>query len=297
MVAVDVVRRRLGALGIEPAAVLGVSMRDEVAVVELPEGELAFVAVNEAGRVRLVRERAVLGVLRGRVSFGVPEVVRVAEDADRRRAVAGAILGQDELFAGLAREPSRSRTLGRGVGRLIAELHGVEASALVDVLPARVSWPEPTPWILERLPDVVEDPGLQRAIAEALAIFDAFEAPPSDHVLVHTDVGLHNLALDPDTWAIHGIFDFAGAAIADRHWDLRHLCWPHDELATLHHAIEAYADATGIALDHDRVLLYNAATAFTYLAFRHGVAPEVRWCGRTLAEDLAWTRWALGNVA
>lgn len=291
------VRRRVASLGVDPACVGGVSMRDEIAVVELPKGELAFVAVSEAGRRRLVRERAVLGVLRGRVSFGVPEVVCVGDDADRRRAVAGAILGHDELFGGLAREPSRSRTLGRGVGGLIAELHGVDPSALVDVLPARVSWPEPTPWIVERLPDVVEDPGLWRAIAEALAIFDAFEAPSSDRVLVHTDVGLHNLALDRETWAIHGIFDFDGAAIADRHWDLRHLCWPHDELATLHHAVEAYGDASGVALDRDRVLLYNAATAFTYLAFRRGVAPEARWCGRTLAEDLAWTRWALGNVA
>src|SRR5688500_15448925 len=127
-------------------------MRDESAVVELPEGELGCGALSEGGRQRLVRERAVLGVLRGRVSFGVPEVVRVAVDADRRRAVAGAILGQDELFAGLAREPSRSRTLGRGVGELIAELHGVDPSAISDVLPERVSWPEPTPWIRERLP-------------------------------------------------------------------------------------------------------------------------------------------------
>jgi hypothetical protein len=115
-------------------------------------------------------------------------------------------------------------------------------------------------------------------------------------VFVHSDVGLHNLGLDRETWAIHGIFDFDGAAIDDRHWDFRHLCWAPDDLATLARAMDAYAGATGANLDRDRILLYNAATAFTYLAYRRGVDPDVRWCGRTLAEDLEWTRWALDNL-
>jgi aminoglycoside phosphotransferase len=293
-------RQRIADLGVEPADVLGVETRDEIGLVRLRGDRLAFVAVSQAGRQRLVRERAVLAALRGRVPFGVPDVVRVSDDgvADLRRAVVGTILSVDELFAGLARERERSRTLGRGIGELIAALHrAVEPEALADVVLDRVSWPEPTSWILERLPDVVDDPGLHRAIADALATFDAFMPPLSDRVLVHTDVGLHNLALDRDSWAIHGIFDFGEAALGDRHWDLRHLCWPHDRLATLHHTIDAYEAATGVALDRDRALLYNAATAFSYLAFRRGVAPEARWCGRTLAEDLAWTRWALANVS
>jgi aminoglycoside phosphotransferase len=292
--------QRIAELGVAPGDVLGVETRDEIALVRLRGDRLAFVAVSEVGRRRLVRERAVLAALRGRVSFGIPEVARVSDDglADLRQAIAGTILSTDELFAGLARAPERSRTLGRGVGRLVAELHDVAvANALADVLPQRVSWPEPTPWILERLPEVVADVGLQREIADALVLFDAFTPAPSDRVLVHTDVGLHNLALDRDTWAIRGIFDFGEAALADRHWDLRHLCWAQDQLATLDHALEAYRDATSITLDRDRILLYNAATAFTYLASRHGISPETRWCGRTLDKDLGWTRWALANVA
>jgi aminoglycoside phosphotransferase (APT) family kinase protein len=290
------IRRRLAALGVESDDAVTADVRDDVVIVPLGD-RFAFLAIGDDGLRRLVRERAVLVALHGRVSFDVPEVLRVADDgrADLRRGVIGTILGPDEMFAGL--DAGRSRILGDGIGRLAAELHrAVDPDAMAGVLPDRPSWPEPTPWILERIPDVVDDPPLCREIADALAIFDAFVPPASDRVLVHTDVGLHNLVVDPRTWAVRGIFDFEGAAIADRHWDFRHLCWTHDRLATLDHAIAAYASGTRVELDRDRILLYNAATAFTYLAFRRGVPPAVRWCGRTLAEDLGWTRWALTNV-
>jgi hypothetical protein len=44
------------------------------------------------------------------------------------------------------------------------------------------------------------------------------------------------------------------------------------------------------------VILYNAASAITFLAYRAGTAPDERSCGRTLAQDLAWTRQAVARV-
>jgi aminoglycoside phosphotransferase (APT) family kinase protein len=44
-----------------------------------------------------------------------------------------------------------------------------------------------------------------------------------DRALVHGDLGLHNLALDPETDAVNGVFDYDGAAWADRHHDFRYL--------------------------------------------------------------------------
>jgi hypothetical protein len=44
------------------------------------------------------------------------------------------------------------------------------------------------------------------------------------------------------------------------------------------------------------VLLYNAACAVTFLAFRAGIAPDTRWCGRTLAEDVRWSQHAIANA-
>jgi hypothetical protein len=43
----------------------------------------------------------------------------------------------------------------------------------------------------------------------------------------------------------------------------------------------------------DRIRLYNAACAITFLAFRVDVPPEQKSCGRTLAQDLRWVRAAL----
>jgi hypothetical protein len=55
----------------------------------------------------------------------------------------------------------------------------------------------------------------------------------------------------------------------------------------------AYEPVVGVVLSTERVLLYNAACAVTFLAYRAGTGPEERSCGRTLAEDLRWTRAAL----
>jgi len=45
-----------------------------------------------------------------------------------------------------------------------------------------------------------------------------------------------------------------------------------------------------------RILLYNAACAFSFLAHRAGTAQDAVCCGRTLAQDLAWTRQAVARV-
>ena len=61
-------------------------------------------------------------------------------------------------------------------------------------------------------------------------------------------------------------------------------------------ALTVYEPATGRTLDRDRIRLYNAACAITFLAFRSGTPPEQKSCGRTLAEDLCWVRMALSKL-
>jgi hypothetical protein len=58
-------------------------------------------------------------------------------------------------------------------------------------------------------------------------------------------------------------------------------------------AIRTYEPAVGRTLDRDRIQLYNAVCAISYLAFRVGTPPEQKSCGRTLAEDVQWVRAAL----
>lgn len=110
-------------------------------------------------------------------------------------------------------------------------------------------------------------------------------------------VGLHNLAFDPETDTVNGIFDYDGAVWADRHHDFRYLLFDVSREDMLDAALAVYEPATGRKLDRGRIRLYNAACAISYLAFRSGTRPDQKSCGRTLAEDLRWVRTALSKIA
>ena len=62
-------------------------------------------------------------------------------------------------------------------------------------------------------------------------------------------------------------------------------------------ALAVYQPALGRTLSRDRIWLYNAVCAASFLASRRGVPAEERWCGRTLAEDLRWVRDALTQAS
>jgi aminoglycoside phosphotransferase (APT) family kinase protein len=140
------------------------------------------------------------------------------------------------------------------------------------------------------MPRVLHDAALQEGIDAVLSAYDAAEPAADDRVLVHGDLGLHNLAVDPETYAVRGVFDWDGAAWADRHHDFRYLIFHPVNDALLEAAIAVYEPVVGRTISRARVALYNAACAIGFLADRAGTAPEDRPCGRTLAEDLAWTR-------
>ena len=128
---------------------------------------------------------------------------------------------------------------------------------------------------------------------------EAYERVPvleADRALVHTDVGFHNLGIDPQSHTVHGIFDYDEAAWADRHHDFRYLVFDWDRYDLLEAAVAAYEPVVGHRILRQRVLLYNAACAVTFLAYRAGTQPEERSCGRTLAEDLQWSRLAIARA-
>src|SRR6185295_5539173 len=119
---------------------------------------------------------------------------------------------------------------------------------------------------------------------------------PSDRALCHADLGFHNLAIDGGTNAVRGAFDYEAAAWADRHHDFRYLVVHTGGEALLEAARAAYEALGGRPVDRARVLLYNAACAITFLAFRAGTAADDVSCGRKLSRDLAWTKAALAAV-
>src|SRR5262249_47042311 len=127
--------------------------------------------------------------------------------------------------------------------------------------------------------------------------YEAVAVEADDLALVHGDVGFHNLAIEPKTDAVNGIFHYDGAAWADRHHDFRYLLFDVDREDMLEAALSAYEPATGRTIDRDRVRLYNAACAISYLALRTDVSPDDKSSGRTLAEDLQWVQAALLKLA
>lgn len=277
-----------------PAEALQIAAREERWAVSLPDERIAWFPASAAGDRRLALERRVLGLLAARCAFRVPEILDAAGSGfDLRRMVPGrcdpwGLYSRCQADAGLA------RAIGRSIGAILAEQHTrIVMADVAGWLPLQVPWPETGGWIRERLPRVVDDPGLIRTLDKAIARYEGVPGDAADRALVHGDLGVHNLALDPQTDAVNGVFDYDSAAWADRHHDFRYLLFDVGREEMLDAALEVYEPAIGRSLDRGRIHLYNLACAIGYLAFRAGVPPDQKSCGRTLAEDLRWVRAAL----
>ena len=275
-----------------------VEAREERWVVCLPGQHLAWFAASRHGLQRLQTERRVLRLLEARCTFRVPRVLfeSAAGAFDVRAMVPG---GSDpwHIDAAVRDSVALAGQLGTAVGTLLAEQHSrIGAADVAGWLPRRPAWPEPREWVCARLQHVVDDPGL---IASAEAVMEAYESAPvseADRALVHTDVGFHNLGIDPQSYTVHGLFDYNEAAWADRHHDFRSLVFDLDCYELFEAAVSIYEPIVGHRIQRERVLLYNAACAVAFLAYRAGTQPEERSCGRTLAEDLRWSRLAIARA-
>ena len=295
----DIACEVLAEVGLEYApSDVHVEAREERGVVRLPGQYLAWFAASRHGLQRLQTERRVLRLLDARCTFRVPRVLfESAAGAFDVRAMVPGVSDPWHIYAAVRDSVERAVQLGTAVGTLLAEQHSrIGVADIAGWLPRRPAWPEPREWVCERLRNVVDDPGL---IANAEAVMEAYESVPvseADCALVHTDVGFHNLGIDPQSYTVHGLFDYDGAAWADRHHDFRYLVFDLDRYELLEAAVSAYEPVVGHRIQRERVLLYNAACAVTFLAYRAGTKAEERSCGRTLAEDLRWSRLAIARA-
>jgi aminoglycoside phosphotransferase (APT) family kinase protein len=283
-------------LALSPARVR-VEPRDDRWLVWLPGERLAWFPASAKGRERLDIERRVLRLLAERCSFAVPRILfESSQGWDVRAAVPG-VCDPWGLYRRTLTDVALARRLGAAIGAILVEQHTRLVHAdVAGWLPTRPAWPEPSARLRESLPEVIDERGLLADIDRALDAYDAVTVAADDHVLVHGDLGLHNLAVDPETTEVHGVFDYDGAAWADRHHDFRYLIFHHERDDALQAALAVYEPALGRTLSRDRIRLYNAACAIGFLAFRRGVPPDERPCGRTLAEDLEWVRGALARL-
>lgn len=275
-----------------------ISDRDERWAVMLPAGRIAWFPKSKLARDRLAVERRVLSLLAQRCSFSLPKVLLVsASGIDVRQSVPGRCDPWD-LYQRCKEDSKLAQRIGRSIGSILAEQHMKTCEAdVAGWLRRRVDWPKSSNWIRERLPHVVNDVGFARVMEDVMARYEAVPVGPDDRALIHGDVGFHNLALDSETDQVNGIFDYDSAAWADRHHDFRYLIFDIEREDVLEAALDVYEPAIDRTINRDRIRLYNAACAISYLAFRLGVSADAKSCGRTLAEDVQWVRSAVSKLA
>ena len=275
-----------------------IEARDERWVVHLPDQRLAWFAASDEGRRRLATERQVLRLLEDRCNFSAPRIQMEdpAGDFDVRLMVPG-VADPWRVYTQVCNDVDLAVRIGAAVGEILAEQHlYVTEADVAGWLPTQPNWPESSQWIRERLYRVVDDPKLITDAETIISMYESVLISDADRALVHTDVGFHNLGIDPMTYSVNGISDYEGAAWADRHHDFRYLVFDFDRYELFDAALSVYEPAVGYRIERKRVLLYNAACAIMFLAYRADTPPQERSCGRTLAEDLGWTKHAIVQV-
>ena len=290
--------RRLGEAGLLIAPeTLSIERREDRWCVTLPGDRMAWFPANARGRQRLEVERRVLALLNARCRFATPRVLFTGRDGWDLRALVPGKVDPWGYYQRLKSDRELGARIGRSVGAALAEQHGaIVAEDVAGWLSGVANWPLPAAELARRLPLVIDDAVMLARIERALRRYFDQPVARADYALVHTDLGLHNMVFDPETDEVAGLFDYDSAAWADRCHDFRYLVFDAVSDATLDAALEAYEAATGLALSRARILLYNTACAIGHLAWRMGAAPEENVSGRTLAEDLAWTDWALKRI-
>jgi aminoglycoside phosphotransferase (APT) family kinase protein len=240
--------------------------RDWRWVAILPEC-IVFVADSPAHAARLGRESRLLQLLRPRVHFYLPRIhaLDTGFGLAVRGMVSGAQLGGEGRERRFADRPQGAR-LADELGRALAELHAALSVAELSALGFSTSEAIlPRPDVLAtRLEGRIPDPKIMKTFDALIESYRGVEADPADIVLVHGDVWGGNLAVDLETGALNGVFDFADAGIADRHLDLMYI---HSFGAVFTERLFAsYAERSGRTVSPQRTALYHAIAAFAALA-------------------------------
>jgi aminoglycoside phosphotransferase (APT) family kinase protein len=271
-------------------------------VAHLSDQRIACVVDTANARQRLARERQLCHLLADRVHFGVPRVEWVDPHGnwDIRLKVpgeAGLTLTYTKHHQRILDEPAMAQRTGQRIGQILGELHSVitpeEARQLAPSEPPLATSIERT---RVNMAIGIDATALKAQVQEVFARFDALEIGDDEVVLVHGDLGSHNVAFEPETSEVLGVYDFDAIACVDRHWDFKYL---HSYTPSFRQEVlEAYCRHTGIIPDPQRITLYHALTALAYLAWRVD-APEAhdRLSGRDKAGAYRWVRqavaWAL----
>jgi aminoglycoside phosphotransferase (APT) family kinase protein len=247
-----------------PPSELRLEQRHGRWIARLPGNILALVADNASAAARLAREAKLLRLLGSRVSFGLPSIQYDGPDLQVRTLVPGAQVGGEGRERDFAARPQAMR-LASDLGSALAQLHGAltreEAeefgSANIDTLPTADA-------LRARLEGKLPEPVTANAFDRLLDLHRAYEPREDDIVLAHGDLWGGNMAVDPDTGALKGLFDLDDAGLADRHVDFMYFHSFSDAFAR--RALASYAAEGDQFASWEQAAIYHAVAAFAALA-------------------------------
>jgi hypothetical protein len=275
------------------AGEIRVERRVDCLAVRLPDDRLAWFPTNVETADRLRNEDRVLKLIEARCSFATPRVLFASDEGWTIRSMVPGTVDPESHAKLLQEDRGKIAKAASFLAAALAEQHTrIHENDVSGWLPIELNWPLPRATIEAQLPLVVQDGALLVRIDRVLNAYEGSRSW-SDRALVHSDLGLHNLALDPGNGDIKGIFDYRDAAWVDKHLEFRYFVFGKVPDALLDAIIREYAEHTGVRLNRECVLLCNAALAIGHLAFRAGHQPDEDVGGRNLAQDLGWTNWAL----
>jgi aminoglycoside phosphotransferase (APT) family kinase protein len=261
----------------------------------LPGERMLHIPVDALGARRLAGERRLLRALAPRVSFAVPDPLGPLDGPlDLRRRVAGDT-GM-RLHWSTLEDPARAERYAEDLARVLAELHGAFAPAELRAVappPDVVEYPRPVPGLRAVVASLPAD--IHARLHAALDRYATLDPDGPEPVLVHGDLGTHNLAFDPETRRVVGLFDFEGATAHDRHHDFKYL--PSFGPRVMRRVLDGYRARSGATIDVGRVRLVHLATALSFWAWREADPDghDAR-SGRDRDQALAWVGHALFSL-
>jgi aminoglycoside phosphotransferase (APT) family kinase protein len=261
---------------------IALEWRDWRWMAHLPRDLIAWIPIDPSGAEQLGREGKLLRLLESRVSFGLPSMKHCEPRIQVRRRIPGIQVGGDgreRAFAALPQGARLADDLGRALGSLHSAVTPAETSSLRltqrGILPGARA-------LRDRLDGKLLDQTIEDVFVRLLALYDQLEIPDDDIALIHGDLWGGNLAVDAESGALNGIFDFDNAGIGDRHLDLMYV---HSFGEVFRERVfAAYAATSGFELSVQRTALYHAISAVAALADAHDKGEGIAECTRWVAD-------------
>lgn len=246
------------------------------------DGRLVFKFPKDDGAAQaLMREVAVLAVVRPRVSLPVPELrifpgPPVFSRHDK-------LHGDHLLSDGYGRLPEAARDrLGATLGRFYAELHAIDAESLAaaGALPIE-SWQSPDAVRATALPAL--DASLRDRAASIVAAFERLGPDPYGTTYGFFDGHGWNMAFDHQQGRLNGIYDFADSGFGPLHQEFVYASLVSPDLAR--RIVAAYEAETGKRLDRHRIAILTGYHRLSELA---AMADDPRHAPMMIGHVAAW---------